>query len=71
MSVAKVKFDGKALKVINAIDADSDDELNNRRFSRLCGMLRSQDLVWRGLTEHGKAQIVRDAQQRLSSRVCV
>lgn len=66
--MAKVKFDGKALKVINAIDEESDDELNNRRFSRLCGMLHSQELVWRGLTEYGKAQIIRDARERLGSR---
>lgn len=69
--MAKVKFDGKALKIVEAIDTESDDELNNRRFSRLCGMLHSQELVWRALTEHGKAQIVRDAQERLGRRAYV
>lgn len=66
--MAKVKVDGKALKVIRAIEPKSDDELNNRRFSRLCGMLHSQDLVWRALKEHGKEQIIRDARERLGSK---
>lgn len=66
--MAKVKVDGTALKIVNAIDPASDDELNNRRFSRLCGMLHSQDLVWRALKEHGKEHIVRGAQERLGSK---
>lgn len=69
--MAKVKVDGKALKVVNAIEPTSDDELNNRRFRRLCGMLHSQDLVWRALEEHGKGQIVRDARERLGSKAYV
>lgn len=66
--MAKARLDGKALKVVNSITSESDDELNNRRFSRLCGMLRSPDLVWRALADHGKEQIVRDAKQRLGAQ---
>lgn len=66
--MARVKVDGKVLKVVKAINSDSEDELNNRRFSRLCGMLRSQELVWRTLREHDKEQIVRDARERLGNQ---
>lgn len=68
LAVAKIKVDGKVLKVVNAITGESEDELNNRRFSRLCSMLRSQELVWRTLREHDKEQIIRDAKQRLGNQ---
>lgn len=63
----KNKVDGNALKVVRAISTDSSDELNNRRFSRLCGMLRSQDIVWRILEQHGKDQVMRETKERLGS----
>ena len=66
--MAKVKVDGTALKVVNSITVESGDELNNRRFTRLCGMLKSPELVWRTLAEHGKEQIVRDARERLGAQ---
>ena len=66
--MAKTRVDGTALKVVNSITADADDELNNRRFMRLCGMLRSPDIVWRALAEHDKDEIVRDARTRLGAQ---
>lgn len=63
--MAKVKIDGTALNIVNSITEKSADELNNRRFSRLCGMLKSQDLVWKALKEHDKDGIVREARDRL------
>lgn len=63
--MAKVKIDGTALSIVNSITEKSADELNNRRFSRLCGMLKSQDLVWKALKEHDKDGIVREARDRL------
>ena len=63
----KVQVGGSALKVINAI-ADSEDELNERRFSRLCGMFRSPDIVWEVLAEHDKADIIRASKERLHEK---
>lgn len=63
----KTRVYGVGLRIINSIKADpAHDELNVQRFSRLAGMLGSEQLAWQALDEHDKADIVSDARERLA-----
>lgn len=67
MASTRTRVNGLALKIVNNIKADDEDELNVRRFSRLAGMLGGERTTWLILGEYGKAEIVSDARERLAT----
>jgi len=66
MAATRTRVHSRALQIIDKIKAGESDELNDRRFRRLAGMLGNEQLAWRVLEDYGKTSIVSDARERLA-----